>query len=73
MPASASTCAVCGKSLPDNAAADSPLFPFCSQRCKQVDLMRWFDGRYAVVNDMDPETLFELGERLAEQGESESH
>ena len=30
------------------------MFPFCSERCKKVDLFRWFDGRYAVVEDVDP-------------------
>jgi len=67
-----STCAICGKALEEGAAASSPLYPFCSVRCKQIDLLRWCDGRYAVVNDMDPDALMELGERLADQGESPS-
>ena len=27
---------------------DHRLFPFCSERCKLVDLGRWLDGRYAI-------------------------
>lgn len=38
----ARSCAVCGKPQ----AADYR--PFCSRRCADVDLQRWFSGRYAV-------------------------
>jgi hypothetical protein len=30
---------------------DNPDFPFCSQRCKAVDLSRWFTGSYAVPGE----------------------
>jgi endogenous inhibitor of DNA gyrase (YacG/DUF329 family) len=67
-----STCAICKKPLEAEAAQKSPLYPFCSQRCKQVDLLRWCKGEYAVVNDMDPEALIEMEEeRRAQQGEGE--
>lgn len=67
MPKPPSTCAICGKALDDGAAQSSPLYPFCSKRCKEVDLLRWCDGRYTVVNDMDPDALLELGENMADQ------
>ena len=35
-------CPVCGKS------AAEPLRPFCSERCRQVDLGRWLSGGYAI-------------------------
>ncbi len=35
-------CAVCGK------PAAREHWPFCSKRCADVDLQRWFTGRYAV-------------------------
>ena len=66
MAAIPSTCAICGKALEPGAAAESPLYPFCSRRCKLVDLMRWCDGRYAVVNDMDPDALLEMREEFPE-------
>ncbi|MFO0675346.1 MAG: DNA gyrase inhibitor YacG [Polyangiaceae bacterium] len=25
-----------------------PLFPFCSERCRTIDLGRWLDGEYRV-------------------------
>ncbi len=50
------TCPICEKTLPATAS-DSPYFPFCSVRCKQIDLSRWLDGKYAVVEDLTPERL----------------
>jgi endogenous inhibitor of DNA gyrase (YacG/DUF329 family) len=35
-------CPICRK------PADPDLRPFCSRRCADVDLQRWFTGRYAV-------------------------
>jgi len=42
-------CPICGK--PTN-----PDFrPFCSKRCADVDLQRWFSGRYAIPAVEDDE------------------
>jgi endogenous inhibitor of DNA gyrase (YacG/DUF329 family) len=38
-----STCPICRKASPAAAYA-----PFCSKRCADVDLQRWFAGVYAV-------------------------
>jgi len=35
-------CPVCGK------PTQAQYRPFCSRRCADVDLQRWFSGRYAV-------------------------
>lgn len=37
--------------------ADEPMgtFPFCSERCKLVDLGRWLDGQYQVPVAPDDE------------------
>jgi uncharacterized protein len=40
--APARQCPVCGK--PSTVAAK----PFCSDRCKDVDLYRWLSGSYAI-------------------------
>jgi endogenous inhibitor of DNA gyrase (YacG/DUF329 family) len=42
----AAHCPICKRSIPDDAC-ESP-FPFCSQRCKLVDLDGWLNGRYVV-------------------------
>lgn len=28
--------------------------PFCSPRCREVDLGKWFTGRYAIPSDSPP-------------------
>jgi hypothetical protein len=35
-------------------SADSD-FPFCSRRCKLVDLGKWFDGGYRISRQVDEE------------------
>jgi endogenous inhibitor of DNA gyrase (YacG/DUF329 family) len=47
------TCPICERELPPGAA-ESPDFPFCSKRCRQVDLFRWSEGKYAIVEPLDP-------------------
>jgi len=41
-------CPTCSKSY-DIAAIDAlPSFPFCSNRCRLVDLGRWIDGKFVI-------------------------
>jgi uncharacterized protein len=42
-------CPTCGK------PTDELLKPFCSKRCADVDLHRWFSGAYAVPVTEDDE------------------
>lgn len=45
-----------GSRCPNCGAPTDPVFrPFCSQRCKDVDLNRWLKGAYSipVVEDDD--------------------
>ena len=44
-------CPVCRRALArpaDAANRAESAFPFCSERCRQVDLGRWFSEQYAV-------------------------
>lgn len=50
-------CPVCDKPLPDDPVLAKRLFPFCSVRCRQVDLYRWSQGRYAIVEQVDPDVV----------------
>ena len=43
----AKPCPVCGK-----PAADASR-PFCSERCRDVDLNRWLSGSYAIPGKED--------------------
>lgn len=48
------TCPICGKTVSATADAVASPAPFCSERCKQIDFFRWNDGRYAIVESIDP-------------------
>jgi uncharacterized protein len=37
--------------LPVRPRAENPAFPFCSSRCRAVDLGRWFTGSYRVPGE----------------------
>lgn len=39
-------CPICKKTVPTEPR--EPSFPFCSVVCKNIDLGRWLDQRYAV-------------------------
>jgi endogenous inhibitor of DNA gyrase (YacG/DUF329 family) len=45
----ATLCPICKKPVDADASGDARShFPFCSDRCKLIDLGRWLDGRYQV-------------------------
>ena len=44
-------CAVCKKPVPRPERGTMGDFPFCSPRCKAVDLSYWLDGGYAIPED----------------------
>jgi endogenous inhibitor of DNA gyrase (YacG/DUF329 family) len=46
MTASANRCPICNKAAAPRAK--NPTFPFCSARCKQVDLGKWLNEEYRV-------------------------
>ena len=38
-------CPICGKPVVPEAA------PFCSERCRKIDLGRWLSGSYVIPGD----------------------
>jgi endogenous inhibitor of DNA gyrase (YacG/DUF329 family) len=42
-------CPICRRPV----ARDAKSFPFCSERCKLVDLGRWLDGQYRIELPLD--------------------
>ena len=42
-------CPICKKEIPE----ETKTFPFCSERCRLVDLGNWLDGRYRLTRDDD--------------------
>ena len=66
-------CAECGGEMPPREGNQS--FPFCSKRCKAIDLSRWFNEEYAisVTPDQterslpDEDDLFEEAQRQRDE------
>jgi uncharacterized protein len=53
-------CPICGKPAVEQSR------PFCSRRCADIDLHRWFSGAYAVPvteDEEEDERRNECGER----------
>jgi endogenous inhibitor of DNA gyrase (YacG/DUF329 family) len=44
------TCPICDRRL-DGPITNWPQFPFCSQKCKLVDLGRWLSDRYTIPKE----------------------
>ena len=40
-------CPICDAAMPGNWQ-DYPDYPFCSARCRMIDLGRWLDEKYRV-------------------------
>lgn len=41
-------CPICGTVREVASIDDLPSFPFCSERCRLIDLGRWIDGSYTI-------------------------
>jgi endogenous inhibitor of DNA gyrase (YacG/DUF329 family) len=41
-------CPICKKPVLDEGPDRPTTFPFCSERCKLIDLGRWLDGKYQI-------------------------
>jgi len=41
-------CPICSKAFSAAGMDEIPTFPFCSERCRLIDLGRWIDGDYAI-------------------------
>ena len=46
-------CSICGKSFPSE---EGSALPFCSQRCRLLDLGRWLDEDYGLTIESEEET-----------------
>ena len=63
-------CPICKTPVEEPTARKDPAakstFPFCSERCKLIDLGRWLDGKYqvpVVKEDGDEGSYTEPAER----------
>ena len=62
-------CPVCNKVISGEVARQSEFLPFCSERCRRVDLFRWSEGKYAIVEPLDPMRLVVEAELLEQRRE----
>jgi uncharacterized protein len=58
-------CSVCHQAFDSDL---SPALPFCSERCRMVDLTRWFEEGYSMPVEHDHE-LEEFKRPANEEGE----
>ena len=52
------SCPSCKKSL--RWTTDNPFRPFCSERCKLIDLGEWADGQYHSKNSVIQQYLISI-------------
>ena len=43
-------CPICRKKV----TRDNPEFPFCSERCRVIDLGNWASGKYVISTPFSP-------------------
>ncbi len=48
-------CPICDVVMDNQGPKEWPDWPFCSPRCKTIDLGRWLSGNYALPAQPDPE------------------
>lgn len=41
-------CPICDRTMQGQSTAEWPQFPFCSERCRLVDLGRWLGEKYRI-------------------------
>jgi endogenous inhibitor of DNA gyrase (YacG/DUF329 family) len=46
-------CPICQREMAGQSTAEWPQLPFCSPRCKLVDLGRWLGEKYGCPVDSD--------------------
>ncbi|MDA0836554.1 MAG: DNA gyrase inhibitor YacG [Planctomycetota bacterium] len=46
-------CPICSREICFKRFTDAPYFPFCSRKCKLVDLGRWFNEEYSLDRELE--------------------
>lgn len=49
-------CTICGRPVPLEGGLPAT-YPFCSERCRLVDLGHWLRGDYAIERELSPEEI----------------
>ncbi len=48
---------MCEKTFAVECRDDAPSRPFCSVRCKMIDLQRWLDGTYRISEPLSSDEI----------------
>jgi endogenous inhibitor of DNA gyrase (YacG/DUF329 family) len=48
-------CPICERPMEGQSTAEWPEFPFCSRRCKTIDLGRWLGEAYRLPSEAEEE------------------
>jgi hypothetical protein len=60
-------CPICSKTVDLASVNKEPFLPFCSERCKTIDLGNWATEKYVISEPLKPEDLEGLmGDTAAE-------
>ena len=65
-------CPRCGKKVKYRRLADVPTFPFCSERCRLIDLGNWLDERYRISEPVEKHQAEGSGDSDAKPRDDES-
>ena len=49
-------CPICRKRV----QRDDPFMPFCSDRCRVIDLGNWASEKYVISSPVDPQTFEDI-------------
>ncbi len=52
-------CPICDRQMEGQSTADWPDYPFCSRRCRVIDLGRWLDEAYRLPAETEGESTGE--------------
>ena len=53
-------CPICKKPSAPRIEGPANVSPFCSERCKLIDLGRWLGGKYQIPVEADDETASDV-------------
>ena len=62
-------CPICGSISRVKGTAELPTFPFCSDRCRLVDLGKWMEGSYRFSRPVAEDDLSAADLDLQEENE----
>jgi endogenous inhibitor of DNA gyrase (YacG/DUF329 family) len=55
-------CPICQRAMHGQGPSEWPDYPFCSRRCRLIDLGRWLKEDYRLPADCEPEAAPDEGD-----------